>query len=235
MKKVTLIFIIFFASIVGVVYLYAFLSGVVQTSQGDKTLKVVDRPKDNKIQNSKKLNVDKNIKLVGLDIAKFKNSLIYTNNSSTISLAEVAKHTTKDDCYLIINKKIYNVSGFLQYHPAGSRIILQYCGQEVTGIFARIHSNRAWDLLAKYKIGSVASSVQSAIPQVLQYISNSLIEQNPSARVVKVSPKKQLYIAKVIFDNKLYEVHIDSSGRIVQQEVADAENWRVWEVDRDDN
>lgn len=75
--------------------------------------------------------------------------------SPVFTLSEVAKHSTPSDCYLVINNKVYNVSSFIGSHPGGARNITNNCGKEVTGIFAQIHSNRAWDLLIKYYIGSI--------------------------------------------------------------------------------
>lgn len=79
------------------------------------------------------------------------------NKPSPIKLtaSEVAKHATSDDCYLIIKNKVYNVSTFLDSHPGGRQNIIDNCGQEVTGLFASIHSNVAWNLLGQYYIGDI--------------------------------------------------------------------------------
>lgn len=77
-----------------------------------------------------------------------------TKTSSVFTLSEVAKHSTPSDCYLAINNKVYDVSNFIGSHPGGANKIISNCGKEVTGIFAQIHSNRAWDLLIKYYVGS---------------------------------------------------------------------------------
>ena len=79
------------------------------------------------------------------------NNTISTNNN--FSSASLAQHKTINDCYLAINNNVYDVSSYINYHPGGANMISSRCGQEVSGIFASIHSNRAWDLLAKYKIG----------------------------------------------------------------------------------
>ncbi len=76
-------------------------------------------------------------------------------NSGVFTMEEVAKHNTKDDCYLVIKNNVYSVSSFISEHPGGPGKIISNCGQEVTGIFADIHSNAAWDLLKNYKIGQL--------------------------------------------------------------------------------
>ena len=75
------------------------------------------------------------------------------NNATALTRAVVARHATANDCYLIINNKVYNVTSYIGQHPGGVRNITSYCGQEATGIFAAIHSNFAWDLLSQYYIG----------------------------------------------------------------------------------
>ncbi len=71
------------------------------------------------------------------------------------TLEEVATHNTRDDCYLVIRNNVYDVSNFIDSHPGGVQRISEQCGQEVSGLFAQIHSNRAWDLLVDYKIGTI--------------------------------------------------------------------------------
>ncbi len=73
----------------------------------------------------------------------------------SFTLNEAAKHSTESDCYLVINNKVYDASSYIGKHPGGRDTIISNCGKEVTGIFAQIHSNRAWDLLAKYQIGII--------------------------------------------------------------------------------
>ncbi len=79
-----------------------------------------------------------------------------TSVPSPFTMTNIAKHNSKSDCYLVINNNVYSVSSYIDSHPGGTRKIVEKCGQEVTGIFAQVHSNKAWDLLAKYKIGTVS-------------------------------------------------------------------------------
>lgn len=41
----------------------------------------------------------------------------------TFTRADVAKHAYEDDCWVIINNKVYNVSQWADIHPGGSAII----------------------------------------------------------------------------------------------------------------
>lgn len=46
----------------------------------------------------------------------------YTSN--VISLEEVAKHTTEQDCWVAVNGEVLNVTSFLADHPGGVNAIM---------------------------------------------------------------------------------------------------------------
>ncbi|CCC06920.1 hypothetical protein SMACR_00944 [Sordaria macrospora] len=60
---------------------------------------------------------------------------------------EVAKHNTKDDCWVIVHGKAYDITEFLPEHPGGMKIILKYAGKDATEEFDPIHPP---DTLEKY-------------------------------------------------------------------------------------
>jgi len=98
-----------------------------------------------------------------------KNQSVEPNNApapsagKTYTLEEVAKHTQKDDCWLAIEGKVYDVTSFVKggLHP-GKDAILQGCGKDATEMFnsrpndGTAHSSRARDMLPKYYIGELA-------------------------------------------------------------------------------
>lgn len=55
-----------------------------------------------------------------------------------VSFAEVQKHNTKKDCWLVVEDKVYDVSKFIPYHPGGS-ILARYAGQDATDAFYAFH------------------------------------------------------------------------------------------------
>jgi len=100
-----------------------------------------------------------------------------TVSAESLTSTEIAKHSSKEDCYLIIDAKVYDVSTYIGKHPGGSKSITSRCGEEVTGIFASIHSNFAWDLLNDYYIGALNSgtSETSSSADVLASIKTQLL------------------------------------------------------------
>lgn len=75
--------------------------------------------------------------------------------SSGVTMADVAKHNSANDCWLAISGKAYNVTSYAGSHPGGRGVITNSCGTEVSGIFASIHSNFAWNLLGQYYVAPI--------------------------------------------------------------------------------
>lgn len=87
--------------------------------------------------------------------------------AKTFTLSEVAKHTSKDDCWAIISGDVYDLTEFINRHPGGDEI-LRACGTDATTLFnsrqtqdgqsvgsGTPHSQAAVEQLAKLKIGTV--------------------------------------------------------------------------------
>ena len=79
------------------------------------------------------------------------------------TLTEVAEHSTPEDCWLAIEGKVYDVTGYIAdgIHPGGEAIFLG-CGKEATDLFNEIpgegepHSERARGFLPNFEIGTLA-------------------------------------------------------------------------------
>lgn len=68
---------------------------------------------------------------------------------------EVGKHSTPEDCWLIVHGKVYDVSAFVPKHPGGNMIYVK-AGGDCSQLFDSYHSLlRARPVLDKYYIGEV--------------------------------------------------------------------------------
>merc|ERR1712241_725347 len=63
------------------------------------------------------------------------------------TLEEVAKHTSKSDCWVVVNGEVLNVTNFLSEHPGGELAILTFAGRDATEEFNMIHPP---DVIPKY-------------------------------------------------------------------------------------
>lgn len=86
------------------------------------------------------------------------------NIDKEIALDEVAEHATKDDCWMVIEGKVYDTTEFISSgkHPGGSAI-LQGCGKDATSLFntrpmgsKTPHTPTARSFLPKFQIGVLA-------------------------------------------------------------------------------
>lgn len=76
------------------------------------------------------------------------------------SREEVKKHNVKEDCWLIIENKVYNVTDFVSSHPGGELLILDVAGRDVTDPFLANHSIRVVEkYLPMFHIGSVSDPI----------------------------------------------------------------------------
>jgi uncharacterized membrane protein len=75
-----------------------------------------------------------------------------------ITLAEVTKHATPDDCWSVVDGTVYDLTGFITRHPAGAGAVIGMCGRDATESFNSEHAGQAeaegW--LDVFRIGTVA-------------------------------------------------------------------------------
>lgn len=79
----------------------------------------------------------------------------------TLPQADVFSHNTPKSCYVSIGPKVYDVTTFVEDHPGGGDLVLEYGGKDVTEIMAdeisHSHSESAYEMLEDYLIGFVAT------------------------------------------------------------------------------
>jgi len=67
--------------------------------------------------------------------------------SSVLTKEQVAHHNKADDCWVILNNKVYDVTKFMPDHPGGKKAIMVYAGRDATEEFEMLH---APNVLKKY-------------------------------------------------------------------------------------
>ena len=88
-----------------------------------------------------------------------------------IPFSEVASHATADDCWLIIDNLVYDLSAFAPDHPGGAALVTDQGGRDATAPFLDAHSTDVIALtlggaagVAKALVGRVdAATVPAAI------------------------------------------------------------------------
>lgn len=76
-----------------------------------------------------------------------------------LTMEEVAKHVTKDDCWVVINGEVLDVTAFLPDHPGGELAILTFAGKDASEEFNMIHPP---DVIGKYAPDAILGPVGAA-------------------------------------------------------------------------
>jgi cytochrome b involved in lipid metabolism len=77
-----------------------------------------------------------------------------------LSAAEIARHDSQSDCWIIIDDAVYIVTKYIPLHPTPPDVITRWCGKDATEGFATkgtgsAHSPAARAMLKKYSIGKI--------------------------------------------------------------------------------
>lgn len=86
-------------------------------------------------------------------------SLNTTGSALTLDL--VAQHSSANDCWIIVQGKVYNVTSFLPRHPGGTEILIPFCGRDASSGFDTKggkgqHSASAQSLLRSFYVGDLS-------------------------------------------------------------------------------
>lgn len=89
--------------------------------------------------------------------------------TKTFTATEVAKHNNANDCWIIIENRVYDVTKFLKEHPGGSKVVLKLAGKDATRDFKALHNE---DVMKKYgpqlyvgDIGDGSATVAESAPR----------------------------------------------------------------------
>src|SRR6202011_3296225 len=86
-------------------------------------------------------------------------SVVANAQSTTYTLADVAKHATATDCWMVLNtNKVYNFTAFIPMHPGRSAMV-PYCGKDGSQAFTNLpHSSNAVALETPYLTGNLVTA-----------------------------------------------------------------------------
>ena len=81
--------------------------------------------------------------------------------SINLSTSEIKKHNTEDDCWSIVNGKVYNLTSYVQNHPGGAAVISNICGKDGTNSFTNQHNTQSKpnSVLSGFLLGSLGASI----------------------------------------------------------------------------
>merc|ERR1719305_195482 len=92
----------------------------------------------------------------GAAVAKKEKKAKSSGGGGGYTMAEVAKHTTKADCWVVVAGQVLNVTSFLSQHPGGELAILTFAGKDATEEFNMIHPP---DVIPKYAPDAIIGNI----------------------------------------------------------------------------
>ncbi|KAL4912807.1 hypothetical protein BDW62DRAFT_10384 [Aspergillus aurantiobrunneus] len=79
--------------------------------------------------------------------------------------AEVESHNSAESCYVTLGSKVYDITSFVEDHPGGGDLILEYAGKDVTEILrdpvSHDHSESAYEILEENLVGFIGIKSKS--------------------------------------------------------------------------
>jgi 4-hydroxysphinganine ceramide fatty acyl 2-hydroxylase len=79
----------------------------------------------------------------------------------TFTSAEVESHDNNKSCYVTVGSKVYDITSFVDDHPGGGDLVLEYAGKDVREILrdamSHEHSEAAYEILEDNLVGFIAS------------------------------------------------------------------------------
>ncbi|KAL0695395.1 hypothetical protein Bca4012_062575 [Brassica carinata] len=110
------------------------------------------------------------------------------------SMEEVAAHNKQDDCWIVIDGKVYDVTSYMDEHPGGDDVLLAVTGKDATDEFEDAgHSKTARELMEEYFIGELDEDSVQEIPELKIYN-----KEEPNDSVQKlVDLTKQYWVVPV--------------------------------------
>lgn len=165
MKKILiyLIILFFIVGLSGILYIFNFNQENQNFSNKNvdfQDVKNLNEEQNKTNQNETTQNKDinsSNIQNQNIETQNKQAELPEKNQKNFYSLLEVQKHNSKESCWTVIRKEVYDLTQWISKHPGGEKAILNICGKDGTDLFEKQHGgkDKPESALLQFKIGQL--------------------------------------------------------------------------------
>jgi len=100
------------------------------------------------------------------------------NARKDITMKEVSKHNTREDAWICVEGRAYDVTKYVEYHPGGWLPIANLAGKDVTDAFANYHPASVYQkLLPSYYVGDIVDYKVSDFVEEHRALRQELLRQ----------------------------------------------------------
>ncbi|KAE8328138.1 hypothetical protein BDV39DRAFT_214479 [Aspergillus sergii] len=109
------------------------------------------------------------------------------------TLQDVAAHKSKDDLWVAIHGKVYDITKYVRDHPGGADVLIDVAGTDATAAYEDVgHSEDADEILGTYLLGTLKDAQEFKKPKTVR-----LVQQTPSKTETKSNNKSTSAIKTV--------------------------------------
>lgn len=74
------------------------------------------------------------------------------NDKDGVSVKEVKMHNRIDDCWIVIDNEVYDITKFLSQHPGGVARLMEFAGRDATERFYQMHSSATLEKMKEHLV-----------------------------------------------------------------------------------
>ncbi|KAF2827904.1 hypothetical protein CC86DRAFT_465721 [Ophiobolus disseminans] len=116
---------------------------------------------------------------------------------------EIEKHDKEDDCWLVVDGKVYDATSVLEWHPGGKAAVLGHAGKvhaETSNEFESIHDGYAYQKLKDCILGTVTDKAAAFIKKNAEAAAKEQAESSQDSG--KVVLQKHRWVPVKLIDRK---------------------------------
>jgi len=147
----------------------------------------------------------------------------------TFSRDEVAKNTTEDSLWFIIDSKVYDVTDFVDAHPGGESVLKQVAGTDATEAFYNLHRQEVLQKYSSLCIGTIQGEKSKVIEHkpgdlsLVPYGEPTWLTPQFKSPYYKESHRRLQKALRVFVDTEVYPVaqECETEGKLIPQQLID--------------